>query len=61
MNGRDNLVIRGTVLDESPRAWKVQLEGHAEEQWLPKSQVEAYSNETMFSIPRWLAREKDLL
>ncbi len=60
----DAVMIRGTVLRKSDKAWLVSItlpaDMRGEEVWLPFKEVAAYSDETIFSVPRWLAEEKGI-
>ena len=47
------------VTAETDKAWLVTIEGS--EYWLPKSQCELDSKRKTVSIPKWLARQKELL
>ena len=50
---------RGRMVHEVAKAFLVDIEGHDEEIWLPKSQVD-WNGGSEFTIPDWLVREKDL-
>lgn len=56
--GRSDLVdLELILLCETPRAYLV--EGDFGKAWLPKSQVER--DGYVFTMPRWLAEEKELV
>jgi hypothetical protein len=58
--GRSDLIdIAGMLRHETERAWLVDA-GGAKPVWLPKSQVEQNGDGT-FTLPEWLAREKELI
>jgi hypothetical protein len=51
--------IAATMLHETPAAYRI-FDGTKTE-WVPKSQVEYNEEDSTFTMPEWLAKEKEFI